>query len=275
MIKRSFILRKLAQLHIPSIARAVVMVAIAGVLVWLLFQLNLFYVETIDVVPSVGNRFLFVDKEYIESELLTFEGQRIISVKTQSVKDVVLLADAFVDKVYVSKRLPSTLVVRVSEKQPAAIVRQGNINQIEQVCAGPIMDSDIVIDSRGKTIVTCDAHKAACVRLPLYVISTPVTAVESIISSEQASDMYDLVSALRDEKLTVLGYGIVANSAVVVSFSDSTRGIFMLDRIDEGITDYLATRESYSLEGRSFREIDVRFERPVVRVDKYTDWVFE
>lgn len=267
--------RKLSAFRVTSVLKTLIILCILGSLAWFLFHLNLFYIERIEVLPLIEKQFEFVDKAKIQNELLPYEGQRIFSIRTDSVRNSVLLADPFVDKVYVSKQMPSTMLVKIVEKQPAAVVRQGDINQIENVCTGTILDSDIVIDSKGKTITTCESNRTACVRLPLFVVKTVEISTEYIMTEKMASALYDLVSTLNRENIKVAGFGLVESNSVVVSFSDATRGVFSLQDIDRGIFDYLTTRDAYSIDGKSFREIDVRYQRPVVRVDKYSDWVFE
>jgi len=207
--------------------------------------------------------------------LLTYEGKRIFSVSTKEVHKLIVDNNPFVHSVYVSKRIPDSLVVRIVEKDPMAVVREGDINLLEQVCAGPILDTDFVINSDGTIITDCSENMRACVRVPLLVVNHLESNTEVLLNPQRWEELFDLVSSLAFFKYDVVGYGLADSDVVVVSFSDSTRGVFSLEAVETAVGSYGDTREALVLEGKSFKEIDVRFERPVVRVDKYLDWVFE
>lgn len=258
--------------------KVIIPAGVLGVLTllgWLVMQLNLFYVQTIEVIPLTGNVFKFVDKSAIDSAVLSFEGKRIFSIRTKDVENTVLRTDPFVRVSYVAKRLPSTIIVRIEEKLPVAIVREGNINQIEQVLAGPILDTDIVIDEEGENITDCTANRKACVKLPLLIIPSNNSDLADTLVYGDIDNLFELIQQLKDKKVAVSGFGTVESGVALVSFSDSTRGVFNLDEVEKSLSAYLLTRESVIMEGRSFKEIDVRFDRPVVRVDKYSEWVIE
>lgn len=275
MRKLPIIIRKLQSVKFLSFFKLLFASLLVIAVVELLLHMNLFYIEKITVEPYEGLSFMYIDENLIHDSVLYFEGKRIFSVKTRDVSEMVMRSDPFISHVYVSKRLPSELIIRIVERESAAVVREGNINQIEQVCAGPILENDIAIDSSGKKIAQCNENMRACVKLPLFVFSTLDFQVDTILPSEKLKKLFNFVTELKEKNVKVQGFGLVTGDTVVVSFFDSTRGIFSLDDINAGLFDYLEARESLLLEGKAFREIDVRFERPVVRVDKYSEWVVE
>ena len=59
-------------------------------------------------------------------------------------------------------------------------------------------------------------------------------------------------------------------------FEDGTRAIFSVGTpISQQVNLLEYTKENLALKGKKYKELDFRYEQPVMRVDKYTDWVTE
>lgn len=275
MKKQNVYYRKLKNLNYGKIFKRIAGIAVVAVLIWLIFQMNLFYVSQVEIRSQNGDELEYVDGDLLAEELTSYEGKRIFSIDTKEIKERALQLDPFIELIYVTKRIPDTLVIRIVEKQPAGIVREGDVNQIETICSTPHENNDRVVDSNGQLIATCGENTRACVRLPLFIVEKIQEGTDTLIPSNSATLLYDLVNTLREEEIEVSGFGIADTNAVVVSFPDMTRGVFSIERIDEGVSDFFFSKESLSLEAKTYKEIDVRFDRPVVRVDKYTVWVLE
>ena len=203
---RKSISRKLNRLAVLLI-KSVVLVAVVSGSLWLLLHLNFFYVEHIIVEPSGESDFTYIDREVIKDQLLPYEGRRIFWVSTNEVHNLIVENNPFAKSVYVSKRIPDSLIVRIVEKDPMAVVREGDINLIEQVCAGPLLETDFVINSDGTVIANCSENMKACVRVPLLVVDHLESNTEVLLNSQRWASLFDLVNLLTSLKYDVVGYG--------------------------------------------------------------------
>ena len=71
-------------------------------------------------------------------------------------------------------------------------------------------------------------------------------------------------------------YVVPENDVVVVLFEDETRAVFSLRKsVEDQIDQFEYTKENLLLEGKTFKELDFRYDKPVLRVDKYSEWMLE
>lgn len=256
-----------------KITRPVIIVVLVLSVGYLVFNLNIFYVEDITVTPLTEKSFRYIDDEEIEDFLLSYIGKRIFSISTSKVETDVYNQFAFSDEVYVSKRFPNKLQVRIVEREPVLYV-ETSVNNQDQSDTSP----GYLIDKNLYVLSSCLNYSKRCEELPSCKMSIELTDsnIGSQISQKIVKDVIDLNRQFKSRDVKVEQFMIPESHVIIVIIDDSTRAIFS-DKKDltDQFDDYLYTRENLVLKGESYKEIDMRYDRPVVRVDKYTEWMTE
>ncbi|MEA3356887.1 MAG: FtsQ-type POTRA domain-containing protein [Patescibacteria group bacterium] len=244
----------------------------------LLMNLNLFYIQNIEV-ESLGDESLkYVTSNDVQLELVDYIGQRLFKVNLDEVQHQIRNEFAFVSQVYVTKKFPNSLVVRIVERQPAII-----INSPGEVPSGDALDSEVpndkyIVGTKGVVLDDCVHRDSLCSNLPECNICS---SSEDIIIGQiplilELDSVLQIVSGIKDMGLIAKTNSIPKSHVIVVELDDATQIIFSTKSdIDEQLDIFEYTRENLLLQGKTYKEIDLRFERPIVRVDKYTDWMTE
>ncbi|MBN2100526.1 FtsQ-type POTRA domain-containing protein [Candidatus Dojkabacteria bacterium] len=276
------IYRKIKTTLIFKILKVILLILFAALVLYLISNLNIFFIDTVEIrSPNVkdsgkdnASALTYIDEQDIRDIVEEHIGQRIFLVDNQQIQDDLSSRFSFIKEVYVSKRFPSTLSVKIIERTPLIKIVANNEEQTsddEQNC--------ILIDDQNKILTDCNELPNVAAGLP----TCEVTLLNSkeIASTYRSIEVESLIKILEEIKeqnidLNVLKSFIPQSHVVVLVFEDNTRAVFTTDKaVNDQISDFITTRENLVLKNKSYKEIDLRYERPVIRVDKYTDWVTE
>lgn len=238
---------------------AILAIAILSALGFIMFNLNLFYVQKFEV-ESLGEGDLkYIDQEDVNDLLVDYIGERIFEVDTSAVESVLKNSLSYIDEVYVSKRVPNSLQVRIVERAPTLKLSKG--------------EDIYLIDSDGLVLEDCMVKNSKCGDVPIVKVSYYTSEI-NVGEQPFITEIDEIIQII--QKQSELGVEItqilVPESGVIYAIlDDSTRVIFSaVDDVFDQINLYSYTRENLLLKNEGFKEIDMRFDRPVVRVDKYT-----
>lgn len=267
--------RKQVKILLQKLTRSAVPVLVFTFVLFFVLQLNVFYVGTIDIHALDEGPLNYIDVGDIESETLPYLGKRLFSIKTGEIETLLDERFPFIDRVYVSKRIPDTILIRIIEHQPSFVLSMGSV---ETLFSERPADERMIVDQSGNVLAACADEPDICSDLKgLSAIGNPLmTSPGDTVSLPYFSELIALSHELSVSGIDYSGIAVPHESVAVVQFADTSRGVFSLSgNISAQMNSYVSTTESLNLEGRTFKEIDFRFNQPVLRVDKYSDWMTE
>lgn len=232
---------------------------VLGIIVYILFTLNIFYVQNFDIKSFDKDELVYLDNEELEDKLAEFIGIRLFQLDVTKVEKKLIDNFPFVKEVYVSKRVPNSLSIKIVERIPTLKLVKDKLSYL--------MDDD------GMILGVCTDFENYCENVPtitvLHYLGMIEVGVKPFIT--EVDEVINLAENEKDLSLDIQEFLIPEESVISVSFEDSTKAIFSTQKdIAEQIGVYSYTRENLILKNESFKEIDLRFDRPVIRVDKYT-----
>lgn len=247
------------QLFWTKYGGALVALSLFGILIFLLFNLNIFYVQNFIVTSFDEEELVYIDDEEVQDSLIEYIGQRLFQLDVNEVESTVLESFTFVMEVYVSKRVPNSVTVKIVERIPTLTIK------FEKV--------DYLIDDDGIVLCTCEDYSDACEGIPSVVVTGYKREIE--IGQKpfitEIDEVVEIASLETDVGVKMTEFLVPTEDVISVTFEDSTRAIFSTEKqISDQIETYSYTRENLLLKNESFKEIDLRYDRPVIRVDKYT-----
>ncbi len=233
-------------------------------------KLNLFYLGKVTVLPFAEEKFKYIEEKPVQKELAGFMGKRIWSVSLKDVKDAVIKKFPFISDVYVTKRAPDTLIVRITEREPAlALGIQQDATNVDVI---------FLIDKDGMVLGNCSDYLEICSVLPYYYISATKVELEvgKTVYLPYKSQLLELNNKLKEQGFAIQKFMNPVSEVIVACQQNGANLIFsttkpILSQIDE----LILTTQKLKKQGKKYKEIDLRYDRPVVRVDKYTTWVTE
>jgi len=89
-----------------------------GAIGWLIFASNIFVVRTITVIGTVTPE--------VQQEINTLQGKHILLYSTHGMEDRLRAAQSSIDMLSISKGLPDTLLITVTQRKPALQWKSGN-----------------------------------------------------------------------------------------------------------------------------------------------------
>ncbi len=233
----------------------------AFLFLYTLLNLNIMFIEDVNVVTDKDLR--LTTKEDLERLLNNNVGKRLYKIDINEEEEKVLNENWFIKGVNIEKIFPKTLKVEVVEREPLLVVGakvEGGQRQF-------IISKDLFV------LGECAEFESICEGLPKASLkdkSLKVNVGEKL-KSKSVETIGQIETFLKEKDIPSKMYYIPEDSIAVVELEDDTRGIFTSDKsIREQLDAFLLTREMLVMEGEAYKEIDMRFERPVVRVDKYT-----
>jgi len=236
------------------------------------------YVETIDVTGLQDNSLTYIAPEAVQKALIDSLGKRIFFVSPNQIEKQVKTEFPFAQEVYASKRIPDTLVVRIVERDPVLTVRFVDVTHMFSSSLDVEPDSDMLIDGEGIVLSTCTASLEFCSDHPLCLVTQPwgtLTPGDTYFFSELES-VVEMQALLQKLGIEARAFAVPMKDTIVVMFEDGTRAIFSVGTpISQQVNLLEYTKENLALKGKKYKELDFRYEQPVMRVDKYTDWVTE
>ncbi|MFH1547052.1 MAG: FtsQ-type POTRA domain-containing protein [bacterium] len=232
---------------------------VMAVLFYLAFNLNIFYVQNFEIEAFEKDELAYLDEEEIRDEISEFIGIRLFQLDVSKVEKKLRDNFPFISQVYVSKRAPNSLSIKIIERVPTLKLVKGNAGYL--------------VDDGGVILGECVEYEKYCENVPFVGVTYYLGEInvgekpfiteldEVIILAEHQSDL----------GLDIVEFLVPTERVISVVFDDSTRGIFSTEKdIENQISLYSYTRENLLLKNEKFKEIDIRFDRPVIRVDKYT-----
>ena len=255
-------------------------------IVYVVLSLNLFYIEHIEVQPLTEDNLQYIESDELRDSLVDVIGQRFFTVSPSEIEAQLLEEFPFIQELYVTKRIPKTILVRVSERTPVMVMNNmvgtpsddtSSIDAFTDIHSVPSAE-DILVDSDGFVLAQCTDEEELCKELPRCATDNTwgIRPPGSTIFFTELSGVVEIDSLFIDGSYDVVGYVVPESDTVVVQLEDGSRIIFSLDvSVSEQFSTFEYTSENLSVEGKTYREIDLRYDRPVLRVDKYTDWVTE
>jgi hypothetical protein len=260
------------------IIRVTLIFALIAAVAYGIANLNIFFIQDFEVEGFAGEELEYIREDQVEEALDMYYGQRLFLVSTDEITDSLKSEFPFIDTVYVTKHVPDSIKVRIVEREPYLVLGELDAKELFPAVTSAIYDSAVLIDETRYVLGMCSAEGLLCDKLPFCLfLDSPDTyqpgdtvyfaELDEIISLE---DLFSRIDVIPE------GYAVPESKIVVVAFDDGTRAIFSLDRpLEEQVVSFEYTRENLALEGKSYKEIDFRYDRPVMRVDKYTSWVTE
>ncbi len=238
---------------------ALVALFVFGIVIFLLFNLNIFYVQNFIVTSFDEEELEYIDDEEVRDSLVEYIGQRLFQLDVNEVESTVLESFTFAKEVYVSKRVPNSVNVKIIERIPTLTIKYGKV--------------DYLMDDEGIVLGTCEDYFDACEGIP----SVTVTGYNRDIEMGQKpfiteiDEVVEIANSEIDVGVEMTEFLVPMEDVVSVTFEDNTRAVFSTEKqISEQVETYSYTRENLLLKNEPFKEIDLRYDRPVIRVDKYT-----
>jgi hypothetical protein len=127
-------------------------------------------------------------------------------------------------------------------------------------------------------VAKCDNYQKKCDNLPLVNLETGSLDIQigEKVNSDSLETIKTIETYLLKNDIESSQYYIPDDSTAVVELEDDSRIIFESDdSIDDQLEDFVHTRHTLLLKDKSYKEMDMRYQRPVVRFDKYTVWMTE
>jgi hypothetical protein len=248
-----------AQLFWKRSGGAIFGILLLALIIYLAFTLNIFYVQSFDIEVFEGDELIYVDREEVEDSLVEFIGMRLFQLDVTEVERELSKDFIFIEEAFVSKRVPNSLSIKIVERIPTLNLTKDKISYL--------------LDDEGLVLGICIDYKSYCEKVPVVTVNNYVGEIEVgetpfII---EVDEVIELAGSEKDLGLNIQEFLIPEDGVISVYFEDSTRAIFSVEKdMSEQIDEYSYTRENLLLKNESFKEIDMRFDRPVIRVDKYT-----
>ena len=248
-----------AQLFWKRSGGFIIGILLITLITYLAFTLNIFYVQSLEIESLEAEVLTYVDREEIEDSLVDFIGMRLFQLDTSSVESKLSEDFTFIKESFVSKRVPNSLSIKIVERVPTLNLTKGKISYL--------------LDDEGLVLGLCTDYESYCDKVPIVTVSNYVGEIEvgEIPFIIEVDEVIELAESEKELGLDIQEFLIPEDTVISVYFEDSTRAIFSVDKdISEQINEYSYTRENLLLKNDPFKEIDMRFDRPVIRVDKYT-----
>ncbi len=257
--------RKFRGLKIYKVFKALIIIAVIGFVLFTVYSLNIFFVQNVEVTALDEKDFTYISSDQIERQLLDYVGQRIFLVNIADVQNKVLESNSFVKAAYASKHMPDTISIRLIERTPALVINMAS-------------GGSFILDVEGVVLASCEDYATLCTNLPSISISN-INLELKVMDKPYISGLtqiLDIQSHFREFERETTKFSIPELYVIVVEFKDSTRAIFSTEKdIQSQLQIYEDTRKTLEDQAREYKEIDLRYDRPYVRVDKYTEWVTE
>lgn len=263
--------RKIKGSFVVKLFNFVVVFAVLLFVGYFIVNLNVFYIQHVEVEQLTGDPFVNVSEDELESQLVEYIGQRIFLVQPGDIEQRMISANPFLKEVYAGKRLPNTINVKITERQPAIVV-----NITTSIALDEHLVTGFVADSEGYILASCIDEPLMCTNLPfINVVSrTLVLSPGSQPYIYGFPQVLQVLANVNEAGLKPSKFFMPEESVIVVEFSDATRAIFTAEKgIDQQLSDFHLTRSGLSQQGRTYLEVDLRYDRVVIRVDKYAEWV--
>lgn len=241
-------------------------------------NLNIFFIQNFEVEGFAGKEIQFINSEAVKDSLDTYYGQRLFLVNTEEIANSLKKEFAFIDTLYVTKHVPDTIKVRIVERTPYLVLGRLDNNTLFPEVVSAIYENALLIDKDRYIVGTCSIEGQLCEKLPvcLFLDSPDSYQPGDTVYFAELDEIIALDGLFSRIDIKPEGYAVPETKIIVVAFEDGTRAIFSLDRsLEEQVSSFEYTRENLALEGKTYLEIDFRYDRPVMRVDKYTSWVTE
>lgn len=187
----------------------------------------------------------------IRAELDQYVGENLFSTQKSEIETKLIFADRLIKTTEVNFKLPSSLTVEIVSRKPtAAITSAGNITEAVEV------DKDGVILRKTENIG--DFPRLIWPQIVNWPIENPVpeNIVKAAIITSLAGEKFQLEGAARVESQSSMAVMLKSGEKIRLSLiSDPVEQLAMLQVV----------LNQAKIEGKQVGEIDMRFERPVVR----------
>ena len=261
-----------------KVLKLVIIAGLVGAVGYALANLNIFYIQEFEVEGFAGESLVYIDPDDVESELSEYYGERLFLVSTDDIADSLSSSLPFIKKVYVTKHAPDSIQASIIEREPVLVIGPMTFKTLFPPSVESVFKHAALIDGERTVIATCVDEEDICAGLPVCLFSDTPESYElgDDVFFAELDEIIDLDSLFDEIGMSPTGYAVPEPNVVVVSFEDSSRAIFSLEApLDEQVVSFEYTRENLALEGKKYKELDFRYERPVMRVDKYTVWMTE
>lgn len=260
--KISSFLTKIRRSKFYGISKTISTILAISAVILFIFNLNIFYIEDVQVSPFEQKSFTYIEMEEIEKCLLDCVGERIFWVDIDKISQGVLKKSPFVSEVYVSKKFPNIISVKIIERVPTLKVQAEN---------GVFMiDKDLIVLSK------CDKYPATCQELPNCEFTSQKLEVGENINSAELESIEQIQESLSDMDIKAEKFWIPEEKIIVVELKTKSRIIISTQKdLYKQSKEFQYTHENLLLQDKKYKEIDLRYDRPVIRFDKYTEWVTE
>lgn len=189
----------------------------------------------------------------IMAELGQYVGKNLFSTQKSEIETKLISADRLIETAGVNFKLPSSLMVEILSRKPtAAITSAGNIAEAVEV------DKDGVI--LGKTKDTGDLPRLIWPQIVNWPIESPVPA--NIVRAT-------VIAGLAGDRFRLEGIAAVQSpSRMVITLGSGEKIWLSLDKDPlPQLTRLQVVLNQVRIEGKTAREIDLRYENPVVRYE--------
>lgn len=273
--KRKFnLIQKIKQSPLTRWSVYLLLIIVIGLFGYTILGMNIFYIEDIEIASADEGPLKFTDRHELESFLTDYIGKRLYQIDPSAVESQILENFYFAKEVYVTKKFPKILHVSIQEKQLIMniVVTSSDTNSSDNTKNEFLADKDLTL------LAKCSDFPGECERLPVCEVTSDFQNIE--IGMVIHNDGVKMVNTLDEEFTTsgiqVLKYYVPLENVVVVFLNDKTRAIFSTDKnIKDQLNSFEYTQENLLLQDKKYKEIDLRFDRSVIRVDKYTVWMTE
>ncbi len=260
--RANIIHRKLSRTPTFKISKVAAILGAIFFTLYFITRLNIFFIEDIEITTLEGTPFEYISESSVEESLIDYIGVRLFSLDTEIVEKKVRSEVPFAKEVYVTKRFPDTLVVRITERDPAIKISQLNNAK----------SNEVILDEEGNVLDSCLSFPETCKQLPLCQIESDPSEFElgsnpylpEVLDALEISEIFTYAGEEYGD-VTVSKY-FVPESEVIVADLGGTRAIFSGEKdLVEQAQDFLDTRKGLIENSRPYKEIDLRYDRPVVR----------
>ncbi len=215
-----------------------------AVFVTILLLVNQFF--TIKRILIVG---LDKNEESVDSEY--FMNKNLLLIKQSEIRTLILQKNAIISDVQIQKKFPDTLILTVQSYTPVAILQADNGFFI-------LGDRTNILKKVKKNNTTLPLIRHY--QVPQYSIYTPG---DKIAYSDLGFSLH-LIGALEDTGLHIDSIDI--NSLSVIVLQQGEKSILFSSDKNEDVQVYQLELilKQFKLEGKDFKKLDLRFDKPVV-----------
>lgn len=271
---------KLYKTRLLKIILLFTLIVIAIIIFLVVSKLPILLIKNVRIVETE-----YIDRTELATELDLLIGQSFFSADVLNLQTKIKKDFVFIDEIYIEKVFPDSIVVNVFEAKPDVILGAPEVNKCYLISDKSVVldiyegeESDAQLQS-GSDENTDDNPDAALVLQSIceqFVDKYSVSYIETYDALPELAtgdeSTYYFVSQINDGIRVISSYKLIVNNVViknnVCQFNLEGGKIIRMDLtqdFDTQLKRFIVVITEMQDEGLDFTQMDVRFERPVIK----------